>query len=570
MQAIVLEDLKAVTKFVASQMALGKDVSQVLAVQCTAMKTKLRSMKGLSISDASRFSFEVADGPWSPEQKAELADVIAELAEKGVGSKPRRKMQQLLQLENFFTAQDWHILQRRMLLHSKLTMVAMRLWLLGVSCPSEPTLHKATSLACYGQALTEHEFNQHKKELKADLKRIDKQHKWLEREPILKYPATPQELPEDVYNYAYQNSEGPVECPMESIAVSATKMRRCRSGALRDVFDQESAEGQPLAIQDIGAIVNRAIMQTLQTHGASNASSSSTFWSPSPSQPSHHAAVSIDTPNRSYARSLSPSPAPTAPSPTETDSLPFEDLHAATAPAAAPVPAPALEKTTPAAMPSALQPLMDRDMSPEYDMCAEAEIDKMESDLLMAYESKKAESASAAGEKGVGGHAEPAMEGGGASKGAAGGAKGAKAHGKHAAKGGGAPKGAAGGVKGAKAHGKHAAKGSGAPKGGAGGAKGAKAFGEKAMGGAGGSKGAAGGGMKRPAAAIVPECPGIEGEQPLPIYYKHGRILTPLAKKAFRVFVRAGQKVEYTSSWAGSSVEEAFAKALRIVDESKP
>ena len=506
MQAALLQDLQCVSEFVEGQGALGRDITAVLQLQANSMLLKLKQLKGLTMRDATSFTTAISTGPWAPEQKSSLGECIGALATSGVGAvKVRRKMQSLVHLENYLTNAEWEQLQTKTLVGSKVNMIAARLWTLGIACPSEPTLHKAASIACQSERISTTDFDGYKKQLQQEVKRLDKTQAWMNIERVVKFPPSPKELPLEVYQYAYSNEE-PIDCPLRHMTTSLSKMCKSKGSthALGNVFESAPADSSAstrLAIQDlIAATVADHLAQLPRSSAPRSASASASSWEAPPTRSA--SAGSWEAPPMtpaSFVRDASPSP-PVELGTSSAAAFSFKPVCPWAAPAtpaassltpSALTPAtpadPALSLVAPAASAHGAREslaIMDKVMGDamfkeevvkEKGTEDDAAIDKMETELLDAYARAKAK---------------------------------AKA----------VPK----------------AKTTAAPK--------------SAV-------------LKRPASAAKsravksrfekPTCPDITGEQPGPIYYmKNGRILTSLAKQSFRVFTHKGQRVEYSFSFA--------------------
>eukprot|EP00959_Pyramimonas_sp_CCMP1952_P047386 988947-Pyramimonas_sp.AAC.1 len=122
-----------------------------MQAQADAFSLDVQNTSGITLEIATEVSAEVSalHSPWTPEQRATLATVLGNCAQKKgkalTGS--ARPNQTMLTMEKYFTEADWTFLQDPTAsVTPKLDYMAQRLWRLGLTCPSIPTMKRGVAI----------------------------------------------------------------------------------------------------------------------------------------------------------------------------------------------------------------------------------------------------------------------------------------------------------------------------------------------------------------------------------------------------------------------------------------
>eukprot|EP00959_Pyramimonas_sp_CCMP1952_P338931 7097934-Pyramimonas_sp.AAC.1 len=127
--------------FVNAQRGAGLAEEILLQSQATAIASAISTNSDITVAVATSVTEVIAAGPWSDHQKAMLASVLADAAAAASGPQPAtqpRKQQKCPRLPWFFLQKDWEqLVSAELSVSAKITLVANRMWLLGMLCPSE-------------------------------------------------------------------------------------------------------------------------------------------------------------------------------------------------------------------------------------------------------------------------------------------------------------------------------------------------------------------------------------------------------------------------------------------------
>ena len=138
----LVEELAHVSDFIFQQAAAGNVHESVRTAQCASMRSKIIALPKLGMSDAAKLTAAVCACGWSDEQKQELATVVAEKASAIDTTSPRARRcnQSSTSFELYLTESEWaQVADPRLPLVAKLSVVARRAVLIGLTCPDEAT-----------------------------------------------------------------------------------------------------------------------------------------------------------------------------------------------------------------------------------------------------------------------------------------------------------------------------------------------------------------------------------------------------------------------------------------------
>ena len=213
--AAFIDSVHARAAFVQAQTEAGLDTTALQEDQVRALIVDL-STQQFAIADATAVTVAVTSGSWAQQQKQSLIAAIAEASFRRTGAFGKREQQACDCIENMLTESDWATNRNPDLtIEPKSMCVAKRMYQLGLVCPKETLLEKAASivLAAHGGEHSAQDKQRACRQVKAFVKALDKR----QRYPLphqLVYPATPQELSSDKFQFAY-GDDGPVNAPVD-------------------------------------------------------------------------------------------------------------------------------------------------------------------------------------------------------------------------------------------------------------------------------------------------------------------------------------------------------------------
>lgn len=227
-----LSDLKALSELVDVQVSVGLDKGDVLEAQ---FKTWSHRLQAVPADDKATKELTAAIGasPFSAEQKRALGKILME-SQAASHKSVRRVMQYCPHFENMVTMQEWAALRKQgTLMSARLAMLALRAWLIGVECPSEGLLYRIVAIAAYagGDAeLDQDHVSQYMSTVQAAIKSRGSKRDGIEMPHIAKYPASADQLPDSIQQYAY-NMELPeqVSIPDLDTILAGAKVRGGRA-----------------------------------------------------------------------------------------------------------------------------------------------------------------------------------------------------------------------------------------------------------------------------------------------------------------------------------------------------
>ena len=213
------------------------DVVDSLYNSWTARLSLLAKIPASKAADLTK-AFSGDDQPWTPDQRASLAQAIFD---KQTGTKkgavlamahPRNPMQTCIHFENFITEDEWAKLRTHTLESSSMALLATRASQINLREASEPTLFRIVAIFCFCHK-KEHVSQEEAVTIKQNLQKHLKlaPHTKMEGSArIVHYPFAADGLPPDLILRAYPNGVPPVVVIPELDTILGTnKMRTSKS-----------------------------------------------------------------------------------------------------------------------------------------------------------------------------------------------------------------------------------------------------------------------------------------------------------------------------------------------------
>ena len=232
----IASDLKAITAFVEKQVAAGQKKDTLLERQSAAIRTNLALLKTVALPEATELTSFVDSGPWTKSQKSELLNSIQSLVDGQGRLSIRKAFQKCLSYEQCLTQKEWDGLLSTALVTAKINQLAQRANSLGITTPAEPTVYRIMLVLCWAlqrmpgaTAVTPEDAKLHYHELKVTIKRYAAQCPY-PHQHLIEYPVKPQDLPEEMFRYAYPDDEPVQKHIPELTGVIGFKMRGRKSG----------------------------------------------------------------------------------------------------------------------------------------------------------------------------------------------------------------------------------------------------------------------------------------------------------------------------------------------------
>ena len=208
--ATALKDLKSVGELVRTQIEAGMDEGDVVQHHFKGWVEKLKRIKGtMTDSHISELTKASNNGPWSTEQKLELAKVIAALdaSTTQTDAIKARAQQSCLQFENYLSDETWVKLRRwrHYPRPARCHFVAETAVSVNIINPSQPTLYRMTAIVAFGE--NNYEFSQ--AEVYDTMDKIQIYIKSLTADDTMpyesQYPPTPSTLNPTITSKAYKD-----------------------------------------------------------------------------------------------------------------------------------------------------------------------------------------------------------------------------------------------------------------------------------------------------------------------------------------------------------------------------
>jgi hypothetical protein len=134
--------------FAESHIAAGLPAQETWRMQGHAYMTTLRSMRGLTMDEATDLTRQIADGPWPQELRASMVAALGDAVSAPTNHVRSASPQQHMRApELFYTRSDWATFEdQSVAADPKMRTMAKRLARLGISCPSEILLKRSVAI----------------------------------------------------------------------------------------------------------------------------------------------------------------------------------------------------------------------------------------------------------------------------------------------------------------------------------------------------------------------------------------------------------------------------------------
>lgn len=208
-----VKDMVHMHSFLAAQKRIlsAECFTNMLEAQAMSFSKRLDTLSGsISTEEAAAIASTVAEGPWSPIQQQMLGNKLSgSLAGGSAAQTPARRPPQCLHgFANYLTEAEIGILQDQTTHDSvKLQCLVNRCVALGLHLPAEGTVKHIIASACDLQGLSAanadakfRALQEFKVQLKARINHMQRLPMDLH---LAKYPADPNDLPQELYSAAY-------------------------------------------------------------------------------------------------------------------------------------------------------------------------------------------------------------------------------------------------------------------------------------------------------------------------------------------------------------------------------
>ena len=213
----LITDLNERVEFARSQDGLGLPAGEVLQEQADAFLCTVETLVKLAIPDAAAITRAFKAGPWSTDQKKQVAKALTAATTRHAHSPGTRHNQNLEHAEDWFTSEDWDVfLDKTKSMFARSQKCGTRLYKLNIPCPSQRLLKTcgAMLVACgayHNEDLTGTTRRQVCQDIQAATKSLDAKRR-CPLPHITDYPATFESLPTPYRGQAY-GAGVPIVCP---------------------------------------------------------------------------------------------------------------------------------------------------------------------------------------------------------------------------------------------------------------------------------------------------------------------------------------------------------------------
>ena len=225
------DELSGAKKLLAAQMKAGLDKDAILTGLFASTRARIESMSELSRQQITELTEMSNDGPWSDEQRKELANVMCNLCVSNT-VKYRRSNQSCAFFENFVPQEKWReVKNTKNSLLVRAQVLAKVAASIGLINPTEPTLFRMVAILAYcdnDPDMSQTTVFDFMEKIKVFIKsvKIPKDFPY-----IVEYPAAASQLPSDLLNRAFPVEEDiPVEVVIPDLdTILAGKTQRGRA-----------------------------------------------------------------------------------------------------------------------------------------------------------------------------------------------------------------------------------------------------------------------------------------------------------------------------------------------------
>ena len=231
---LVQDELKGAAALLQAQTLAGLDKSTVLESMFTSTLAKLQQVKDPSHSECIELIELSNEGPWSAEQKKELAQAVGSRVQGVLAASPlKAKNQTCIYFENMMPEWAWaEVRSRKTSMLARAQTIAHVAVSINLINPSQPTLFRMTAILAYGDQ-TNWDFTQedvfgYMDKIKGFIKSGNK--KKTASPYIVDYPTSASDLPEGLLKLAFPDGDVPVDVTIPELdSILAGKKQRGRN-----------------------------------------------------------------------------------------------------------------------------------------------------------------------------------------------------------------------------------------------------------------------------------------------------------------------------------------------------
>ncbi|CAK0891258.1 unnamed protein product [Prorocentrum cordatum] len=236
---VLVTQLNQRSEIVTLQRSIGIDVSDAKA---NAFMLHLSQVQNLSLAGAARLTRQVGLGPWSQTQSSGIAGAINACTSRSEITGGKRDVQTCETLERYFTQRPHDYFKTEAVdVDVASRMVAVQLYKLGLVCPSNQVLKRATGIMQLAglkvMSMSPSSQSSIGKAILGYVKAMGKE-KRFPLAHILQYPSDPMELPPAHIQHAY-GGEMPVPFVIDGLQLSASTC--CYRKSHNGMKDQQGA-----------------------------------------------------------------------------------------------------------------------------------------------------------------------------------------------------------------------------------------------------------------------------------------------------------------------------------------
>ena len=274
----LVDELNVVAQYLDNQHSLGRDVTVAKKAQVQSFLLKIKNLKRCDMHHATKVSDAISHGPWSNDEKYELGNALeSRVSDQPVASTKAREGQ-TCNYENYMTPSDLAYLESSASLQMKVRRIVWRAKMVGLDTPSEKTKGRMTAILAYKGLGNSNPTETTLHELLQEINHAYAQDKG-SRSPymhITDYPLTPDGLPQDMFDGAY-NEESFIVCNYLDKIEPMVRKKFLRGSAM----PLKSQPGTTLAVpggmhnfgngsmaQAIAMTVAQTIAQCMQQHAS--------------------------------------------------------------------------------------------------------------------------------------------------------------------------------------------------------------------------------------------------------------------------------------------------------------
>ena len=223
--AQLVAGIRSRVAFVSAQVGAGLGRDALLSAQVTAIVASITQAGALTLPQATTVTSEISTGPWTDAQKVTLATAISTATAGATrGSGQSRSQQHCTSVHRLFNAKDWECFQSADASWDlKAKVMGHRLWMVGLTCPSEDVLKRGGAIIVATTPPSSHarsaeEKAQLCKNIRAKVKLVDLVNMRTHPFPHVTVVGGPENLSNQLKEFAYQG-DLPVDPPLADAAL---------------------------------------------------------------------------------------------------------------------------------------------------------------------------------------------------------------------------------------------------------------------------------------------------------------------------------------------------------------